>query len=238
MTDRTPIPADLLGTASGASADAMTEPQADFIAGLLRDRDIPSDARAQINARLSDRSQPGFPFGNVTKSRASNWIQRLKAAPKGAHPLPARGGPTRDIVAETRGRYTVSFRTLELDGGKVTDLGFVQVGDTEVPQGKYALDTSANERFTNDITFFNLFCFIADSGDRAYSLKMYVSDDLVKFPNSLQSEVLKVIAADPAAASALYGQHKKRCGICNRKLTNDVSRERGIGPVCATRMSW
>lgn len=227
MTDRTPIPAELLGTPSGASADAMTEPQADFIAGLLRDRDIPSDARAQINARLSDRSQPGFPFGNVTKFRASDWIGRLKKAPK-------RTGAT----GGGGSRYPVSFQTLELDGGKVTEVGFVQVGDTAVPQGKYALDTSANDRFKNDVTFFNLFCFVADSGDRAYSLKMYVSDDLVKFPNSLQSEVLKVIAADPAAASALYGQHKKRCGICNRKLTNDVSRERGIGPVCATRMSW
>jgi hypothetical protein len=237
MTDRTPIPAELLGTPSGASADAMTEPQADFIAGLLRDRDIPSDARAQINARLSDRSQPGFPFGHVTKSRASNWIQRLKAAPKGTNPLPARGGPTRNIVAETRGRYPVSFRTLELDGGKVTDLGFVQVGDKEVPQGKYALETDDTGEFKNDITFFNLYCFITDEGDRAYSLKMYVSDDLVKFPNSSQAKVLQMIAADPAAASALYGQHKKRCGICNRKLTNDESRARGIGPVCASRMS-
>lgn len=242
MMDRTPVPQHL---ASAAPA-GITERQASYLRGLANERDIPEEARADIIARL-DRVTPEWPNGEITKQRASEWISRLVKKDKLPQQLPARGGPTRDRMGEARGlldtgeagRFPVNFKMVELDGGKTRRLGFVTVDGIKVPQGKYALDTSANDSFKNDITFFNLFTSNdRDSGAPFYSIKMFVSDDLVKFGAPLQREVLKRIATDPAAASGLYGKHKKRCGICNRKLTNDVSRERGIGPVCASRMEW
>jgi hypothetical protein len=224
MTGRTPPPQHLVAPA------LATQKQLDYIAGLAKERDIPEDARASLLARVES--------GEISKSKASDFIQRLLDKPKRTDRLPQRMGAPRDLMSEARGRFPVTFQLTEVDGGKTIELGFVHVGDTKVPQGKYALDTHDNDKFTNDVTFFNLFCFRPSPSETAYSLKMYVSDDLVKFGNNLQKEVLATIATDPAAASARYGEHKKRCGVCNRKLTKDESRDRGIGPVCFARMGW
>lgn len=35
-----------------------------------------------------------------------------------------------------------------------------------------------------------------------------------------------------------YGHLTNNCGVCRRKLTDPVSVERGIGPVCEARMGW
>lgn len=51
-------------------------------------------------------------------------------------------------------------------------------------------------------------------------------------------EILEAIAEDPQAASVLYGRAIGACGVCGRTLTDEESRERGIGPVCAERMGW
>jgi len=41
---------------------------------------------------------------------------------------------------------------------------------------------------------------------------------------------------DPLAAAIAYGRKTIRCSICGITLTNKESRERGIGPICATNM--
>jgi hypothetical protein len=43
------------------------------------------------------------------------------------------------------------------------------------------------------------------------------------------------IEADPMAAAAEYGILTGRCGCCSRELTDPVSIERGIGPICAEK---
>lgn len=43
------------------------------------------------------------------------------------------------------------------------------------------------------------------------------------------------IEADPVAAAAEYGILTGRCGCCSRELTDPVSIERGIGPICAAK---
>jgi hypothetical protein len=40
------------------------------------------------------------------------------------------------------------------------------------------------------------------------------------------------VAADPYAAAKLYGQHTGSCSCCGRELTNALSIELGIGPIC------
>jgi hypothetical protein len=51
-------------------------------------------------------------------------------------------------------------------------------------------------------------------------------------------EQLEAIKADPHAASVAYGQLTGQCGVCNRKLEDETSVARGIGPVCASRLGW
>lgn len=41
-----------------------------------------------------------------------------------------------------------------------------------------------------------------------------------------------IVASGPEEAAALYGQEIGRCGRCNRTLTDETSRQLGIGPVC------
>lgn len=48
--------------------------------------------------------------------------------------------------------------------------------------------------------------------------------------------VYNVIAKDPREAMAAYGKITGTCGKCGRKLEDEESRARGIGPVCAGKM--
>lgn len=55
-------------------------------------------------------------------------------------------------------------------------------------------------------------------------------------PNGNAYDALMVIAQDPLEAALRYGQRTGTCACCGRKLTNKLSVELGIGPVC--RESW
>lgn len=44
---------------------------------------------------------------------------------------------------------------------------------------------------------------------------------------------LRAIMADPKAAMAAYGHLTGQCGVCGRKLEDEQSIERGMGPICA-----
>jgi hypothetical protein len=46
---------------------------------------------------------------------------------------------------------------------------------------------------------------------------------------------LQHIEKDPEAAAALHGKLSGRCSVCSRDLTDPVSIERGIGPICAEK---
>lgn len=50
----------------------------------------------------------------------------------------------------------------------------------------------------------------------------------------------KVLAAmaDPLASAVAYGKKFGRCAVCMRELSDPESIERGIGPICASRMGW
>ena len=50
--------------------------------------------------------------------------------------------------------------------------------------------------------------------------------------------VLTKILANPQAAMLAYGREIGRCGHCNRALTDEESRQQGIGPICARKLGW
>jgi len=51
-------------------------------------------------------------------------------------------------------------------------------------------------------------------------------------------EALKLVVADPAGQAKAYGFRTSSCSCCGRKLTNPVSVEMGIGPICADRFGF
>lgn len=48
-------------------------------------------------------------------------------------------------------------------------------------------------------------------------------------------EAIAAIAADPRAAAAAYGRLTGTCGLCGRKLEDEDSVARGIGPICMSK---
>lgn len=49
-------------------------------------------------------------------------------------------------------------------------------------------------------------------------------------------QLLRELNEDATAAMKVQGQRTSACGMCGRKLTNEVSRQYGIGPIC--RGKW
>lgn len=54
----------------------------------------------------------------------------------------------------------------------------------------------------------------------------------------LARTVLSKIQEDPQAAMLLFGTELEICGACGSPLTNPVSREAGIGPICRGKRGW
>jgi hypothetical protein len=54
---------------------------------------------------------------------------------------------------------------------------------------------------------------------------------------AMRTEIV-AIAADPAAAAIAYGRRTNNCSCCNRKLTNKLSVDLGIGPICRENFGW
>lgn len=61
---------------------------------------------------------------------------------------------------------------------------------------------------------------------------VHASDERFPVKGETRKAVLAAIAADPAEASGRYGRHFQQCGRCHKQLTDEVSRQRGIGPDC------
>lgn len=109
-----------------------------------------------------------------------------------------------------------------------------------IPEGSYALAVDPLLNDGQDIKFYRV--SHGKEGTRwehFVFLDVYASDDRHPIKNpEVKLAVLEQIAADPRAASVLYGLHRVHCGVCGRKLTRKESREAGIGPVCAETRGW
>ena len=53
-----------------------------------------------------------------------------------------------------------------------------------------------------------------------------------------RKEIIAEILKDPVKAMNEYGMRLGRCGVCNRTLTDRHSILRGIGPICAEKLSY
>lgn len=207
MSSRSEVPAEF----ATAPANLATDRQLSYLSDLIDERQIPDEVREQIRARIESRE--------VAKQLASEWIERLRSKPK----------------RDSGSRVHVQYTEVLLDNDEVRRVGQIVVpGEppTWVLAGRYGIDTTGDDRFTNDTTFFKV--WVGDRG--GWNVRMFKSDDEMPLAFPTQLAVLKVIAKDPAKAMALFGHEFGRCGLCGRGLTNDLSREIGIGPVCRERL--
>lgn len=65
------------------------------------------------------------------------------------------------------------------------------------------------------------------------------SDELHPIRNKDQRKsILEQIEVDPKGAMLRYGQLIGACGHCGRTLTDETSRQLGIGPICRGKLGW
>lgn len=161
-------------------------------------------------ARVTESSNAAN-YGQLTKAGASTLIELLLSLPK------------RETPAERDDRF----------GESVSDLPSAE----EVPAGRYAVETE--DGATNALAFYKVDRPTEGKWAGHVFVKLVVSDEEQRMSRVAARAVLAKIAEVGAeAASARYGHEIGRCGVCDRTLTNDVSRARGIGPICAGNMGW
>lgn len=101
--------------------------------------------------------------------------------------------------------------------------------EREVKAGSYAIE------FEGQLRFFK----VETPEDGKWAgwtfVKEQASDDFWSVKGARKTEVLNAIADDEDAL-ARYGQELGICGLCSRTLTDPESRERGIGPTCASKL--
>lgn len=97
----------------------------------------------------------------------------------------------------------------------------------EIPQGRYAVETSAGElRF-----------YFVRVKDGYTTVKVYASDVLHEIPRGGQIALLrKIEAVGIEAARNRYADETKHCWMCGLKLTDPESLARKVGPDCAKKL--
>ena len=106
----------------------------------------------------------------------------------------------------------------------------------DVAEGRYALE--GLDGYKNEVAFFKIDRPTQGRWAGRTFVSQYKSDEKMPVRGEGARRILELIAADPRAAMILFGKETSRCGHCGRRLTDDESRARGIGPVCAEKMGW
>ena len=102
----------------------------------------------------------------------------------------------------------------------------------QVPAGRYAVELDGK------LGFFKVDQPTEGRWAGYTFVKQMASDTEYPVRGFRRGAVLDAIATDPQAASVRYGQEIGACGVCGRTLTDEDSRARGIGPICADKMGW
>jgi len=100
---------------------------------------------------------------------------------------------------------------------------------TNVPDGRYALQTGIGD---NDITFYR----VSWGHSRPFVHLLHGTDETELNLKSARETIKRILRSGPGDAAVLYGQRIGRCSQCGRRLTNRLSRELAIGPVCGGRV--
>ena len=202
-------------------ADPASDPQKGLIQSLLKDLSVLDEttwlaASTWWLGPVVDGEYTGV-VASATKSLASQTIERLKIRITEAKAKPAGVVTPRPLptYASAVGATLVSMtRTTNRDRF------------TDVPDGYYAVTTEANV-----LAFYRVSTW--KSGDRKVQVHASDSLHLVKGHRSTDAILAKVRLSTPPVAGKRFAAEIGACYRCGRTLTDDESRARGIGPVCA-----
>lgn len=180
-----------------------------------------------IRSLCEERELDAMEYFEYDKRRASDAITHLLSLPKkrAAYPV-AKDGVHVEYEEVDTGKK-------DKDGQPVLmRIGYLVGLEQRVPRGRYALQNSDDE---NDLSFYKVWV-----GERhGWSLKVLAGPNEYQIVQRDRAvELLQAIATDPQACSQAYGWAIGRCGICGIRLTNQISRELGMGPVCRSRVHW
>lgn len=78
--------------------------------------------------------------------------------------------------------------------------------------------------------------FVNDGAEYGRQKKYGAQKPGVEYYQGQIVDVLKRIVDNPDAAMAAYGRLTGTCGACNRKLEDELSVARGIGPICYAKL--
>jgi hypothetical protein len=110
-----------------------------------------------------------------------------------------------------------------------------QIPTTTVPQGFYAVDGAGHQ----PIDFYR----VSRPTEGRWAGRVFVDTVIGGRRNSpvrvgARQVLARIEAAGPLAAAQRYGLEIGRCGRCNRRLTDEVSRQIGLGPDCRALVGW
>jgi hypothetical protein len=130
------------------------------------------------------------------------------------------------------------WQTAHLEGKCVPRTGKQKINNTdryaEIPKGHYATKSLTG---TNDFDFWR----VDRPEDGQYAGRAFIKRIVGGKPEMSVSRVTKfavleaIITEGVEVTARRYGQELGRCSRCNRSLTDQVSREFGMGPECRTK---
>lgn len=182
-------------------------------------------ARDLIDRLLSCPELPNAPKAFLASAKQIAFIESLNAQKNVSAESIAFFESKKAELTSSEARYMIET-LLKADNRIVVKAE----NKTTVSDGRYALSTDDGIKFYVVQT--------PESGKWAGMtfVKHLASDNEFPVRNRAQREsILASIASDEKSARRLYGEKIGRCGHCNRTLTDESSRDAGIGPVCASK---
>lgn len=175
--------------------------------------------------------------GNTASTKQVSFLKSLLDERKGQH-------RAEEIRAEMNTMWSLRRFTKAEASKRITELmGMAKTAtpapaaaapSVDVPAGRYAVETEEGH-----LAFYKVDRPTEGRWAGYTFVKLQVSDDEQRLPSrAAEQGVLRKIAEDPQAAMLRYGREIGSCGHCGRTLTNEESREAGIGPVCRAKMDW
>lgn len=153
------------------------------------------------------------------------WLERIKAYEEQEHGI--LKGTASEIIGALKGRpKKPNPKAIQGDRDSLFPT------HKDVPAGRYAIQTGDQE---NDLTFYYV--------KRPYIDRLHIFFvEIIAGPNKYRQDhqraraiIKDIYRAGAGEAAIRYGREVKRCSVCHTQITNRVSRELGIGPVCGGR---
>lgn len=167
----------------------------------------------------------------MTKVQASDWITRIRAmiAAGPSAPVHTNPAPPSTTSHESFGNAWARWRELAAQ--------LVEFGGRY--GARFAVATEAGS--DNDLAFWWVVPGKHQHEGKFWLRQVIGGQGPVRVRMSVEAMISvaeKIIAAGPKESLLLFGQTLGHCGHCNLELTNQESREFGIGPYCRKNKGW